>query len=154
MHTIAELLCAVTVDDQAVTQLVQELQDRDLNRVELSLSKQSVERVLHDAMVLHQEVIGEDFGEHVPAHDSEPGVSAGSEADKPAALLEVLEILGGGAAQAYLLLNVRRAIWGLERAKTPLLDDHKCTETDEEVRHASEAISQSVHANVLYEHSR
>jgi len=98
MDVLVVVLGVVAVDDEAVAELVEELQDRDLDRVELTISEQGIERVLHDALVLGQEVIGEDLCEHVPTHDSESGISTRGEADKPSTLFKVLQVFSCCAA--------------------------------------------------------
>jgi hypothetical protein len=69
--------------------------------------------MLDYALVLDEELVGEDLSEHVPAHNSESRISTGSEADQPATLLEFLRVFSGCLAEVHVLLDVSHSVRGL-----------------------------------------
>jgi hypothetical protein len=74
----------VAVVHEAIANLDEELEHRDLYRKELLVLKISIESALNYAGIGFQEIVIEELSDQVPGHDSDSRVSALYKSENPA----------------------------------------------------------------------
>ena len=92
VQVIVDILCPFAVVDEAVADLVQEFEGRNLDTVQFSVAQDHIERLLCCAPVLFEEVVVKYLHEEVPGHDSDTSITALSEPDQPTTGCEVGQV--------------------------------------------------------------
>ena len=99
VHIFIYILCCITVVNQAITELVEELKCRDLDTIELTVTQEHIDRLLGETRIPSQEIIVKDLCEQIPSHHSEPRIPAFCEPDQPARCRKLFQILCCGRAE-------------------------------------------------------